>query len=167
MLRHFTALPLALTLATATVLPTTALAFPGNNQAFDCYRKSDNSYSFGSPTDVSNTAILCTPNPDLGSNPVLESSVSSNQGSQPSVSSNSGANIAAGLAIGLGAAALGRAIFDDDDDTVRVYSPGYGRGYPYNGYNYYRRGNNYYYHNRGGYTPDVRRGGTVRQGVTR
>lgn len=160
MLSHFTALPLALTLATASLLPTAALAFPGNNQAFDCYRKSDNSYSFGSPTNVSNNAILCTPNPDLVSTPALQSSVTSTQGSQSSVSSNQGANVAAGIAIGLGAAALGRAIFDDDDDdTIRVYSPGHRRGYPYDGYNYYRRGGNYYYHNRGGTT--------VRQGVTR
>ncbi len=157
MRRSLTALPLALTLIGASLSPTVAMAFPGNDQAFDCYRKSDNSFSFGSPTDVSNNAILCTPNPDLNL---------ATPAPQTSVSSNDGANIAAGLAIGLGAAALGRAIFDDDDDNVRVYSPGYGRGYPYDGYNYYRRGGNYYYHNRGGHDSSVRRG-QVQQGVTR
>ena len=156
MRRYLITLPMALTLIGASLPPIAAMAFPGNNQAFDCYRKSDNSFSFGSPTDVSNDAILCTPNPDLNlATPAPQTSVT-----------NEGANIAAGLAIGLGAAALGQAIFDDDDDNVRVYTPGYGRGYPYNGYNYYRRGNNYYYHNRGGHDSTVRRG-RVQRGVTR
>lgn len=145
---RLTALTLVLTLASPS-LAGMVQAFPGNTQAFDCYRKADNSFSFGSPTDVTNNAILCVPNPDLApATPTPEVS---------SGSSNAG-NVAAGIAIGLGAAALGRAIFDDNDNEVTVYPPGYRPGRPYNGYNYYRRGNNYYYHNRSG---------QVRQGITR
>lgn len=148
MCHRLTALTLVFTLSSPALIGIPVSAFPGNNQAFDCYRKSDNSFSFGSPTDVSNDAILCTPNPDLAPATPLP---------QVSSGSSDAGSVAAGLAIGLGAAALGRAIYDDNN-RVTVYSPGYQRGVPYNGYNYYRRGNNYYYHNRGG---------QVRQGITR
>ena len=40
-----------------------AIAYPGNQQRYNCYRKRDNQFSFGSPSNVSNEAILCTPNP--------------------------------------------------------------------------------------------------------
>lgn len=130
-MRSLTALPLVLTLATVSLLPSVAAAYPGNTQAFDYYRKSDNSFSFGSPTDVSNSAILCTPNPNLAP---------ATPPPQPPASSNNGTSIAAGLGIGLGAAALGQAIFDDNDDEITVYTPSYRRYYPSNGDIYYRHG---------------------------
>ena len=40
-----------------------ANAYPGNQQRYDCYRKRNNRYSFGSPTNVSDTRFLCIPNP--------------------------------------------------------------------------------------------------------
>ncbi|MEL4896407.1 hypothetical protein [Crocosphaera sp. Alani8] len=40
------------------------MGYPGNQQRYDCYRKSNNQFAFGSPNNVSNNNILCTPNPN-------------------------------------------------------------------------------------------------------
>ena len=53
----------------AATTTTDALAVPGNQLQWDCFRKSDNQYSFGSHSDVSNSAILCVQNPDFDPTP--------------------------------------------------------------------------------------------------
>lgn len=46
-----------------------ARAVVGNQLQWDCFRKSDNEFSFGSHSDVSNSAILCVQNPDFDPTP--------------------------------------------------------------------------------------------------
>ena len=56
--------PTAIALLTLVNLAPVAIAYPGNRERYDCYRKSDNQFSFGSPTNVSNRTTICTPNPN-------------------------------------------------------------------------------------------------------
>ena len=44
-----------------------ANAIPSNRERYDCYRKSDNQFSFGSSNNVSNSTTLCTLNPNYRS----------------------------------------------------------------------------------------------------
>ncbi|MEL7474843.1 MAG: hypothetical protein AAGJ55_01245 [Cyanobacteria bacterium J06555_12] len=46
-----------------------AQAVVGNQLQWDCFRKSDNEFSFGSHSDVSNSAVLCVQNPDFDPTP--------------------------------------------------------------------------------------------------
>lgn len=105
------------------------LAYPGNTLSFDCFRKSDNTFSFGSHSDVSNSAILCTPNPDR----VIETPP------PPTASSNTGAAaVVTGLGLAVGAAVISDAIRDRDRNRTYIvrpplarpsYRPGYYPGY--------------------------------------
>ncbi len=58
---------LAIALLTLASFAPLANAIPSNRERYDCYRKSDNQSSFGSPNDVSNSTILCTLNPNYPS----------------------------------------------------------------------------------------------------
>lgn len=53
----------AITVISISNLTPMVLANPNNRERYDCYRKSNNQFSFGSHTDVSNISFLCTPNP--------------------------------------------------------------------------------------------------------
>ena len=46
-----------------------AHAVVGNQLQWDCFRKSDNEFSFGSHSNVSNSSILCVQNPDFDPTP--------------------------------------------------------------------------------------------------
>jgi hypothetical protein len=61
--------PAAIALLTIGNLIPVAHAYPGNRERYDCYRKSDNQFSFGSPENASNSRVICTPNPDYRSRP--------------------------------------------------------------------------------------------------
>ena len=58
---------LAIALLTVASFAPLAHAVPGNRERYDCFRKSDNQFSFGSPSDVSNSSTLCTINPNYRS----------------------------------------------------------------------------------------------------
>ena len=58
---------LAIAILTIASFAPLANAVPGNRERYDCYRKSNNQFSFGSPNDVSNNTTLCIPNPNYRS----------------------------------------------------------------------------------------------------
>ena len=58
---------LAIAILTIASFAPLANAIPSNRERYDCYRKSDNQFSFGSPNDVSNRTTLCTLNPNYRS----------------------------------------------------------------------------------------------------
>ena len=97
-----------------------ATAYPGNRERYDCYRKRDNQFSFGSPNNVSNRTILCTLNPNYkpgrGSSQQRNTSTRSNtRRSYKKVYRNNYRNrnyTGERIAIGLGSFAVGVLIGD-------------------------------------------------------
>ena len=112
--------PAAIALLTVGNFYPLAHAYPGNRERYDCYRKSDNQFSFGSPENASNSRVLCTPNPDYRSRPSSQRSfsprqrnTSNRQNVNKTVYKNvyrRGDNTGEKVAIGLGSFAFGALI---------------------------------------------------------
>ncbi|MGK7911437.1 MAG: hypothetical protein AB4050_08130 [Synechococcus sp.] len=85
-----------------------AQAVIGNQLQWDCFRKSDNEFSFGSHSDVSNSSILCVQNPDFDPTP-------------PSQYTNPGSGAADILTILFLNSLLDR--LDDNDDLAHPEAP--------------------------------------------
>ena len=61
--------PAAIALLTIGNLIPLAHAYPGNRERYDCYRRIDNQFSFGSPENASSRRVICVRNPDYRSRP--------------------------------------------------------------------------------------------------
>ena len=119
-------------LLNATQLASLANAYPGNQYKYDCYRKRNNRFIFGSSTDASNLTTLCTPNPNYKSETrsVTQHSTSTTSNTSERVYVNNYTrrdDTGAKVAIGLGSFFIG----------ALVASPPWGWGWGWGGYGGY------------------------------